>query len=442
ILSKSDTNVTYGENFQIYISLTNEWLQYQTINSIKVDDTEIITDLYFNLTTMECVFNLSSVYFTAKGNYSISIRAESLYYYGNNSTETLFDLEVKPILVLLVVWVLNTTIQEGTPVIIYANFTLTDGTPIVGVEIYFIIYIYLKNNTELPPTVIKMSFADYNGTDDTESRITGSNGIAILSYTLNYSISSIEIEAGYVGDATRDQIKFRYDGIVITFPPPEAEKLPNWLLGLIIGGSILIAGIISFIIYKATRPKPFEDLMKKVTDEEIALNYSILSPGIMLSIFDQRKGPIPLVTDHSLNIGRYLGRMQIGIENFLLKIADQAYSSLGFEEHTDERRVGSIVLPSEKMIGFLQGIQIKNPQARGGFENLSLIVLADRDYGNLLLNYQEYLYPKIDELDAALKGKESLKKVEELIKQIRITSVVIILAAQQVEKAQEDGNNS
>ncbi|MCK5142063.1 MAG: hypothetical protein KAQ70_07710, partial [Candidatus Heimdallarchaeota archaeon] len=265
---------------------------------------------------------------------------------------------------------------------------------------------------------------------------------ATLFYTLDSSISSIEIEAGYLGDGTRYQIKFRFDTIVVTYPPPEAEELPVWLLGLIIGGSILIAAIISFIIYKATRPKPFEELMKKITDEEIVLNYSILSPRIMLSIFDQRKGPIPLVTDHSLSVGRYLGRMQIGIENFLLKIADQAYSSLGFEEHTDERRVGSIVLPSEKMIGFLQGIQLKNPQARGGFENLSLIVLADREYGNLLLNYQEYLYPKIDELDVALKGKDSLKKVEELMKEIRKISVIIILAAQKAETAQENGNNA
>ena len=214
------------------------------------------------------------------------------------------------------------------------------------------------------------------------------------------------------------------------------------MLATIIGGSVLIAAIISFIIYKVTRPKPFEELMKKITDEEVALNYSILSPGVVLSIFDQRKGPIPLVSEHSLNIGRYLGRMQIGIENFLLKIADQAYSSLGFEEHTDERRVGSIVLPVEKMIGFLQGIQIKNPQARGGFENLSLIVLADRDFGNLLLNYQEFLYPAIDNLDDALKGKKPLKEIEEIMKDIRKQSVIIILAAQQVEKAQENGNNN
>ncbi|MHA1198406.1 MAG: hypothetical protein ACTSQF_03545, partial [Candidatus Heimdallarchaeaceae archaeon] len=134
--------------------------------------------------------------------------------------------------------------------------------------------------------------------------------------------------------------------------------------------------------------------------------------------------------------GRYIGRMRIGIENFLLKIADQAYSSLGFEEHDTSRRVGSIILPTEKMTGFIHGVQIPNKMARGGFENLSLIVLADGEYGTLLLNYQEHIYDDIDILDKALKDKKSLKEIEEIIKAIRIKSVQVMLAAQSMEEQQ------
>ncbi len=437
-----------GYDSLYYDSITNLTLQLndhlnisaQEILSITVNGTEV-SFLYFSENKTASISLYIPDFIDKQGNYTFEIYVESSEYFDTMIDSSIITIDVKPMLVLLDVWVLNSTILEGNPVSIMANLTLTDGTPVAFVEIYFIIYIYLKTSPELPSTVVRLSFedSDYN---DTQHADTGSNGLAFLSYTLNSNISSIKIEAGFLGDDTRDQTQFTFDGIVITYPPPEAEELPVWLLALIIGGSILIAGIISFIIYKATRPKPFEELMKKITDEEIVLNYSILSPGIMLSIFDQRKGPIPLVTDHSLSVGRYLGRMQIGIENFLLKIADQAYSSLGFEEHTNERRVGSIVLPSEKMIGFLQGIQLKNPQSRGGFENLSLIVLADREYGNLLLNYQEYLYPKIDELEVALKGKDTLKKVEELMKEIRKISVIIVLAAQKAEKAQENGNNS
>ena len=331
----------------------------------------------------------------------------------------------------------NTTILVDTQVTITATLTFQNGTPVSeSIEVYFKIYIVYKQTTDgvnaLPSNYTEIfPFSDY----------TDASGKATIYFTLTADIDFIAIEASCGGGDKYDEVKLEFEEYIQTILPPDTG-IPLYILVLIIVGSIILMGIISTVIYKVTRPKSFEVIMKQITDEEIVLNYSILSPGIILSIFDQRKGPIPLVLDHSLSIGQYLGRMQIGIENFLLKIADQAYSSLGFEEHTDERRVGSIVLPSEKMVGFLQGLQLKNPQARGGFENLSLIVLADREYGNLLLNYQEYLYPKIDELDAALKGKDSLKKVEELLKEIRKISVVIILAAQKVEKAQENGRDS
>jgi len=204
----------------------------------------------------------------------------------------------------------------------------------------------------------------------------------------------------------------------------------------IIGGSIALVAIISFIIYKLTRPKPFEALMEKITDEEIATYYSIMSPGVILSIFDQKKGPIPLVEDHSLSIARYRNRIAIGIENFLLKISDQAYSSLGFEEHTDERRTGSIRLPREQMIGMIHGVQLENKAARGGFENLSLIILADNEYGNLLLSYQDFLYEDIDKLISKLKSRKPLVDVQETISEVRRKSVIVMLAAQQYEQAQ------
>ena len=173
--------------------------------------------------------------------------------------------------------------------------------------------------------------------------------------------------------------------------------------------------------------------MESLAVEEIKERYESLSPGVILTIFDQRKGPIPLVGAHSLDIPQYLGRMQIGIENFLLKIADQAYSSLGFEEHDAGRRVGSIILPTEKMIGFVHGIQLPNKMARGGYENLSLIVLADSEYGNLLLNYQEFLYEEVDTAIDALNKKKPLKQVEEILRLIRHKSVKVMLAAEKVE---------
>ena len=198
---------------------------------------------------------------------------------------------------------------------------------------------------------------------------------------------------------------------------------------------LIILILIAFIVYKVTRPKEFEELMSKLADEDIALNFSIMSPGVVLTIFDQRKGPTPLLEDHSLEIARYKNRMQIDVENFLLKIADQAYSSLGFEEHDAGRRTGSIVLPREKMIGFIHGVQLPNEAARGGFENLSVIVLADSDFGNLLLNYQEFLYDDVDDLIKDLKAKKELPEIREKLEIVRKKSVMIMLAAKELEES-------
>jgi len=197
--------------------------------------------------------------------------------------------------------------------------------------------------------------------------------------------------------------------------------------------------IISGLIYRFTKPRPFDELMADITEEEIKQFENEVSPGVLLSIFDQMKGPIPLLGDHVLEEQRYSTRMRIGVENFLLKISDQAYSSLGFEEHDERRRIGSINLPNEKMIAFIHGVQLENKLVRGGYENLSLIVLADTEVGGLLLANQEFMFPEIDNLIVSLKTKEPLPQVQKHITEIRKRSVIIILAAKKnIKKDKED----
>jgi hypothetical protein len=168
--------------------------------------------------------------------------------------------------------------------------------------------------------------------------------------------------------------------------------------------------------------------MEEVEEEEIFAKMVELNPGVFLNIFDQKKGAIPLVTDHNLD-GIYKRRLAIGVDNFLLKIADQAYSSLGFEDHHDRRRIGSILLPSEGMVGFIHGIQLPSLSARGGFENLTFIVLVNEDHDNALLGNQIYLYDEIDELISHLKNKSHLSIIREQLNIIRKKTTRIILAA-------------
>ena len=415
--------VVYEENITMIVNLKNNIGSDENITSIWVNGTEIlefvdIGDSYYR-------FNYSSYNFAnlGKGNYSLLIRADSNFYYALNGS---YLIEIEPLSVILTIEVSETTIIENTQLIITGELTFVNGTPLQFVEVTIIIYITYKNESG---GVFALDAADF---DDVEYiyLTTNAQGKFTTAFQMREEIASVMIEGTYEGSPLLESNAFTFAEQIISVKPP---GLDTWILYIIIAGAAVLAFIVGFTLYKIVKPKPFEQLMEKITDEEIALNFSIMSPGVVLSIFDQRKGPVPLVMDHSLEIGRYIGRMRIGVENFLLKIADQAYSSLGFEEHDLGRRVGSIILPGEKMVGWVHGIQLPQEVARGGFENLSLIVLADSEYGTLLLNYQDYLYGDVDELIKALKEKKELEQVKVMIEDIRKKSVVIMLTAQKLE---------
>ncbi len=196
----------------------------------------------------------------------------------------------------------------------------------------------------------------------------------------------------------------------------------------IIGASLVILALVSFIIYKTVKRKPFEKYLSKVSPQDLVMKLNEICPGSILSIFDQRKGPIPLYTEHSFDYD-YGGRFTVGTENFVLKICDQAYSTLGFEDVHQGRKTSVINLPNEGLVGFVHAIQLKNVKARGGHENLSIIIVTQVDYGNYLLAYSEFLYKEIDELISRLESKKSLSEIKEQILSIRQRSAQVILAA-------------
>jgi hypothetical protein len=425
ILEESLFSVYYGDDVMVFVNLkdhlgVNTSIIYVEVNSI---DT-----LFYNVVgTSNYWFNYST-YLLPRGSHSFSIYVESKFHYDISEGSFSFEFEVLPLPLSIDIQVSNYTVLEGTEVAITGILTYENGTAVSLQELHFYIYSYVNETPTDAQGLIPSDFVSYV----ILNRTTDFTGIATVLFTMSPDIDYIRIEATFDGDNFRDSASFELEKEVIRIVPP---GFPSWMLYLIIGGSILVVALIAFIVYKVTRPKEFEELISKLTDEDIALNYSIVSPGVVLTIFDQRKGPTPLLEDHSLTIARYKNRMQIDVENFLLKIADQAYSSLGFEEHDAGRRTGSIVLPREKMIGFIHGIQLPNPAARGGFENLSLIVLADSDFGNLLLNYQEFMYDEVDDLIKDLKGKKELPDIQEKIGAVRKKSVMIMLAAQEIEES-------
>ncbi len=416
VLEASENSCIYGENITITINLLDELMNELEVTKIIANGTL----MYFQkLSDFIYQFCFPSTLVDYKGNFTLLIEAESAFYFGRTNKSQSYEITINPIPLELSISVSNLEIVVGSSVVITGNLTFLNGTPVAGFEVSFIIFIFYKSDRGTVNALIE-------GYDEfvTKSDITSSDGIASVDFLLSEEIEQIAISATFEGSEILGDVHFEYEEIVKTIK----AGLSPVLLYSMIGASILLLALVSFIVYKATKRKPFEKYLEKVESQDLIRRLNEICPGVVLSIFEQKKGPIPLISDHSFEYD-YGGMFNVGTENFLLKICDQSYSALGFEDVHQGRKISAMNLPNEGLIGFVHAIQIEKETARGGYENLSIIMLTQADFGNYLLSYSEFIYNEIDELISKLKSQKSLAEIKEQIYAIRQRTAQIILAA-------------
>jgi len=434
IASLSST-ITYEENitftFQLFddthtfplivnfVSINNN---YQDITYTLIDAGQYIYQITF----------ASDEFTNQKGTFEFEIYLESNFYYGIKSDTQSITVTIQPVPIMLSVNVSSVEIIYDNNLVVFASLTRADGTPIQFARITFCFYIYYKGSSHASASTGNVLLAVGYDLNFNDTAFTDDIGEAEISFKMTDDIDYVIVKVVYEGSLIYDPTEAEYSANIFAI----SGGLSRNMIIIIAASTLIFIIALSFVIYRVVRARPFEELMEKVSDEEIEAKTAKVSPGVILSIFDQSKGPIPLIGKHSLETDLYRTRMRIGVENFLLKICDQAYSSLGFEEHDDRRRIGSINLPNEDMVGFIHGVQLPNKTMRGGFENLSLIVLADAEAGGLLLANQEFMFPEIDELIESLKEKRPLMEIEIILEKIRRRSVIIMLAA--IKNAKKD----
>jgi len=419
IILNSNDQVIYGDNLRVRVVLQDDLSNNQSIIKISVNG----TSLSFSLETAS-IYYFDYTIRKSKGNYNLQIIAESDLYFGKTNNSLIYNFVVLPLPLNLTIASSSLEVIAGSAVELTGTLTFLNGTPVEDMDLIFNFYIYYKDNSFF---TITAAFTDYDNIT-TRTGQTNSYGIATVTFTPTEDLDHISVDVSFEGSDILGNISLDFSQSIVVIK----AGLQSWLLYTIIGGSLVIIAIVSLIIYRATRSTPFEDLLSKVTEEDVMIKLQEFCPGVILTIFDQRQGAIPILTDHSFGFD-HSGRIALESDNFILKVSDQAFSALGFEETLQGRRLGSLTLPNESMLGFLQGIQIQNKEARGGLENLVLVVLTDLEYGTTLLTYQEYLHPLIDDLQAMLQEKKPLKEIESQMRVIRLQAVKVILAGYELE---------
>ena len=201
----------------------------------------------------------------------------------------------------------------------------------------------------------------------------------------------------------------------IAFNPPGVD--PTIVL-IIVGITLFLAFFGSIVYVKFIRKPELVGLDKElvlnklpeISDAEVMSSLDVHTIGIVVSFFDQRHGPIPIIV-----IPEMLK------DNFtkLVELSDRSFSGTGFSDDFDNEIPSSydfVVSHGLRTSIMSFGYALERPQARGGQENLTLNIIVHQDLFPLVQSFQKVIQHKIHKLHVLMDKKPDNK--EEIRKQV------------------------
>ena len=193
----------------------------------------------------------------------------------------------------------------------------------------------------------------------------------------------------------------------IKYQPP---GIPSWVL--MVAGLSVVLILFGAIVYVKFIRKPelvgldkelVMDKISEVDDREVLEALDSHTIGIVVSFFDQRHGPIPIIMEP-----------EILKDNFtkLVDLSDRSFSGTGFCDDFESEIPSSydFVLTHELRISVISfGFALERPQARGGRENLTVNLLIHRDTFPLVQAFQNQIQRLVHSLHLHMDKKSEEK---------------------------------
>ncbi|WP_455140272.1 hypothetical protein, partial [Candidatus Hodarchaeum mangrovi] len=226
------------------------------------------------------------------------------------------------------------------------------------------------------------------------------------------------------------------DRNIIKYLPP---GLPEWIL--LVAGAMVVLIFIGAVVYVKFIRKPEivgldkELVLNKisdVTETEVRNTMELHTIGIVVSFFDQRHGPIPIIV-----------LPEILKDNFtkLVELSDRSFSSCGFADNF------SVEIPSSYDFVLSQGIRISSlsygyalerPNSRGGQENITLNILVHQDLFPLVESFKDEIKTEVHKIHLHMdKKEEEMDEINRMIKNLREFISYIILSYENIYQTTE-----
>ncbi|MHA2305478.1 MAG: hypothetical protein ACXACU_08800 [Candidatus Hodarchaeales archaeon] len=192
------------------------------------------------------------------------------------------------------------------------------------------------------------------------------------------------------------------------FVPPGID--PTLVL-LIVGVTVLIAIFSSLVYNKFIRKPELVGLDKelvltnlsKVSEVEVVSSMDAHTLGVVISFFDQRHGPIPIIVVPEILKDNF---------NKLVELSDRSFSGTGFADDFISEIPSSydfVIAHGLRTSVMSFGYALERPQARGGQENLTLNILIHKDIFKLINQFLDEIQVKAHQIHL-LMDKSPLEK--------------------------------
>ncbi|MFX0088012.1 MAG: hypothetical protein ACFFAU_20330, partial [Candidatus Hodarchaeota archaeon] len=335
-------------------------------------------------------------------------------------------------------WRLN-DLENPTNITFYANVT-DYGSDIAEVLLYYYFRPYSEENAsigigassqEIEWRIIEMLL--HNTT----------NGVPTYSVTVLFDHNNTNREIIYK-ILTTDSSGNSYFAYDIERDDPDRIKetrfnysapgLPEWVL-LIAALAVFITFIGAIVYVRFIRKPELVGLDKElvleniqnITESEITGSLDSHTIGAVISFFDQRHGPIPIIV-----------LPEILRDNFtkLVDLSDRSFSGTGFCDNFDTEISSSydFVLTQgtrTKVMSF--GFALERPEARGGQENLTANILIHEDLFPLVNQFLKEIHKMVHRLHQLMNDQASEKqRIRNKVLELRKYVTTIILSYERI----------
>ncbi|MFX0063804.1 MAG: DUF2341 domain-containing protein [Candidatus Hermodarchaeota archaeon] len=159
--------------------------------------------------------------------------------------------------------------------------------------------------------------------------------------------------------------------------------------------------------------------------------------GVVISFFDQRHGPIPIVVEPPILKDNY---------NKLVELSDLSFSACRFVDNFDEELPSNFDFslgPGIRTTSIAFGFALERPEARGGSENITLNILVHKLYASLISQFLDQFTDLVHEIHVLMnKTPEQKQTIADKVVELRKLVSAIILAYEEmygpVEELEEE----